>query len=105
MSLDRSSIENELLELFAQAFRIDRASVSRDQGLAELGVTSLDLVEAIFLVEDRFGVTIPFNANGPDRASPDFLTVGSLLELIVSLVLAKQGGQAAPATAAVGAGA
>jgi acyl carrier protein len=50
MSLDRSAIENELLELFAHAFRLVKSGVSREQGLAELGVTSLDLVEAIFLV-------------------------------------------------------
>ena len=101
MSLDRSSIENELLELFAHAFRLEKSGVSREQGLGELGVTSLDLVEAIFLVEDRFGVTIPFNANAQDRASAAFQSVGSLLDLVVSLIAAKQEGHAAPGVSAV----
>ena len=37
-------------------------------GVEALGLDSLGLVEAIFALEEAFGISVPFNANEPDGA-------------------------------------
>ena len=56
--------------------------------LDELGIESLDVVEMIFEIEDRFGVEIPVNAN---TAGKEFKTVGDVVLLVEELVAAKDG--------------
>jgi acyl carrier protein len=47
--------------------------------LEDVGIDSFDLVELIFEVEDKYGVSINFNAN---RTTDDFKTVGDVARVI-----------------------
>ena len=53
--------------------------------LDELGLDSLGVVEVTFLIEERFGVEIPFNANFDIKAK----TVSDLIVTVESLLAAK----------------
>ncbi|MFZ1345965.1 MAG: acyl carrier protein [Tabrizicola sp.] len=46
-------------------------------------------VEAIFAIEECFGIHIPFNANAPDRPEFDFSTVGSVVRDVEALIARK----------------
>jgi acyl carrier protein len=74
--------------LAAQAL-IDPASVAPDARLEDLGLDSLGLVEAIFAIEETFGVQVPFNANAPEASGFDISTVASVVEGVRRLVAAR----------------
>jgi acyl carrier protein len=59
---------------------------TRSDWLDELSIESLDVVEMIFELEDRFGIEIPLNAN---NAGKEFKTVGDVVLLVEKLVAAK----------------
>lgn len=68
MQVERSEIEAEIATTLAEVLQIDPGSLSPDTRLSDLGMTSLDFVEAVYMVEQKFKVTIPFNVN--DRGAP-----------------------------------
>ncbi len=57
--------------------------------LAELGVDSLGMVEAIFAIEETFDVTVPFNANEPSASDFDISSVASVIAGVERLIAAK----------------
>lgn len=85
----RADVHAEVLEVLAAALKFDPAQFREDVSLAEAGVGSLDLVSAAFAIEERFDISIPFNANDRDYTtlSP---SIGQLLEQVVDLVMAQR---------------
>ncbi|MFN3388567.1 MAG: acyl carrier protein [Allosphingosinicella sp.] len=71
--------------------RDDSLVIDRNTDIVELGIDSLDFVELLFDLEEKFNVDIPFNAN--DDGSFPFSTVGSAAEAIEQLLA--QGAKAA----------
>lgn len=68
----------EILDVVAQKALIDRGKLSPEVKLSDLNVSSLDMVEVIFALEDKFAVQLPFNANAP----ADLRTVGDVITLV-----------------------
>ena len=62
----------------------DPSVITPESVLSELGVTSLDLVEIIMTIEDKYDVTIPVDAV---EAWNGYKTVANLIELGHSLGL------------------
>lgn len=60
-------------------------AVTPDARLADLGIDSLGVVEAVFAIEEAFDVTVPFNANAPGAAF-DVTTVGSIIAAVEGLL-------------------
>jgi len=52
--------------------------------LDEIDVQSLDLVEIMFEIEDRFKIEVPHNANADSRL--EFTTVGQIVEGVRSIL-------------------
>ncbi len=84
---------NEILDIVAKETAVDRARLVPDAQISDLGIPSLDLVQAIFAIEERFKVDIPVMA---ERAGNEFQTVGDL----VNHVLATLNNPANPAAVA-----
>lgn len=84
-----TQIETVVIEILAAQALIDPASVAVDASLDSLGLDSLGLVEAIFAIEERFGVTVPFNANEPETSDFDITSVASVINGVRELVAAK----------------
>ena len=70
---------DEILDIVAQKALIDRAKLSPEVKLTDLNVSSLDMVEVVFALEDRFGVQLPFNAN---TSSGEVQTVGDVIAMV-----------------------
>jgi len=51
--------------------------------LEDLGIESLDAVEMIFELEEKFDITIPYNAND---SRTEFDTVGDVIRAVKKLV-------------------
>ena len=64
-----------------------------DTALQDLGVESLDLIEIIFALEEKFDISIPYNANEAATAGSGDATQGGLgkLETIEQISAAVKG--------------
>ena len=85
-----SQLVDEVLDIVAQKAMIDRAKLSPDAKLSDLQISSLDVVEIVFALEDKFQVQIPFNANSTNM---EFETVGEVVTIVEKLILAKKEGR------------
>jgi acyl carrier protein len=85
-----------LQELLMKAYRLTREQVMPDALLATVGVDSLGMIELMFQIEDRFGITL----SDEDKVPP-MVTVQDLAAYIDSIVAPQ--GAAAPLPAAAAA--
>jgi len=76
----------EIVEFISNEVGVDSSLMTADTPVADLGISSLDLIETIFKLEGRFGIEIPNDGplNGND------VTVGTLVEHVATLLAAKQ---------------
>lgn len=63
------AITDEVRRIIAKELKVPLERLTPDTTLRELGVESLDLIEIIFALEEKFNISIPFNAN--DAAATD----------------------------------
>ncbi len=70
---------DEILDIIAQKALIDRSKLTPDVKLADLNVSSLDMVEVIFALEDKFAIQLPFNAN---TSAEEIHTVADVVALV-----------------------
>ncbi len=60
--------------------------IGLNDNLQELGLESIDALEMVFDLEEKFGIQIPYNANS---AATDFATVGDVVKAIQGLIAQK----------------
>jgi nodulation protein F len=77
-------IEEVLRGMIAKQAHLDPSVITPESVLSELGVTSLDLVEIIMTIEDKYDVTISADAV---EAWNSYKTLANLIELGHSLGL------------------
>jgi acyl carrier protein len=83
------SVREKVFEIIAEQAMLDVSDVTADSTLESLGIDSLGLVESIFAIEEEFDVSIPFNANEPDKSDFDISSVESIVAGIEGLIAAK----------------
>lgn len=89
--MSNEDIVAQIAESIREVRRDDSLVIERDTNIGELGVDSLDFVELLFSLEEKFDINIPFNAN--DDGSFPFATVGGAAEAVEQLMA--QGAKAA----------
>jgi acyl carrier protein len=80
------SLEQTIIAIIADKAMLDPADISVEMSLADLGVDSLGLVEAIFGIEEAFNISVPFNANEPGKSGFDLTSVASIIQAVEGLV-------------------
>ncbi|OHC54670.1 MAG: phosphopantetheine-binding protein [Rhodobacterales bacterium RIFCSPHIGHO2_02_FULL_62_130] len=83
------SIQEQVIAILAEQAVLDVSDVSLDATLAALGLDSLGLVETIFAIEERFDISVPFNANDPAQSGFDLSSVASIIAAVQALIAAK----------------
>lgn len=84
------SVADRVIAIIAEQAAMDPAEVTAEKSLADLGVDSLGLVEAIFAIEEAFDITVPFNANEPAQSEFDISSVGAIVAAVEGLVAAQK---------------
>jgi acyl carrier protein len=84
--VDRAEIEAAVMAILAKQLLLSPEDITPDAGIDALGLDSLGKVEAIFALEERFDISVPFNANEPDRPDFDFATVASIVAGVERLI-------------------
>jgi len=84
--MQRSDIETEVIAILARQLLLPPDEIAPDARIDDLGLDSLGKVEAIFALEERFDISVPFNANAPDQPDFDISTVPSIVAGVERLI-------------------
>jgi acyl carrier protein len=78
-------VAKEILKIITDKMSKDFGVLNLSDPLDQLGLDSLQVVELTFVIEERFDVEIPFNANFDIEAK----TVSDLIQTVEGLLAAK----------------
>jgi acyl carrier protein len=93
-----SAIFDDVRSIIAKSLNIPIERLTPETHLDELGAESLDVIEIVFALEEKFDITIPLKADEATRlATADksgggempFSTVGDVAQIVEKLVAAK----------------
>lgn len=57
------NVATDVMSVIKKKIRVDRSEIAMDDRLADLGLESLDALELVFDLEEKFDIEIPVNAN------------------------------------------
>ncbi len=80
------NVKDQVIRIIAEQAVLQPSDVTMDQSLEDLGVDSMGLVEAIFSIEESFDISVPFNANEPEKSAFDISSVASVVAAVEKLV-------------------
>ena len=97
------AIIDDVRSIIAKSLNIPVDQLTPDKRLDELGAESLDVIEIVFALEEKYDIAIPLQANDATRVSSGksesqdksgnselpFATVGDVAEMVEKLVAAK----------------
>ena len=89
-----ANVASDVLEVIAKQAKTDPAKVTRETELADLNLESLDTIELIFALEEKFNIEIPYNANEATTAGINFTTAGDVIDAVAKLVEEQKGSAA-----------
>jgi len=78
-----ADIASDVIAIIRKKVTGGKQDIQLSDKLTDLGVESIDALEMIFDLEEKFGIQIPYNANS---AATDFSTVGDVVKAIEGLV-------------------
>ncbi|MBO9477140.1 acyl carrier protein [Shimia sp. R11_0] len=79
-------VKEQVIAIIAEQAVLEPSDVSMESTLEDLGIDSLGLVESIFAIEEAFDISIPFNANEPEKSDFDISSVATIIAGIEQLV-------------------
>ncbi|CUH53791.1 acyl carrier protein [Shimia marina] len=79
-------VKKQVIAIIAEQAVLEPSDVSMESTLEDLGIDSLGLVESIFAIEEAFDISIPFNANEPEKSDFDISSVATIIAGIEQLV-------------------
>ncbi len=85
------TVRDKVITVLAEQAVLETSEVTDDKTLADLGIDSLGLVEAIFAIEESLDISVPFNANEPDKSGFDISSVGAIIAAVEGLVAEQRG--------------
>lgn len=84
-----NDVREKTIAIIAEQAVLEPSDVKMENTLEDLGIDSLGLVESIFAIEEAFDITVPFNANEPEKSEFDISTVASIVAAVEQLVTEK----------------
>ena len=80
------NVRNKVIGILAEQAVLETSDVTGASTLEDLGIDSLGLVETIFSIEEAFDISVPFNANEPDKSDFDISSVDAIVLAVENLV-------------------
>lgn len=80
------NIEEEVLELVGEQVGIDTQEIFLSSKLEDLNLDSVGIVELVFLLEEKFEISIPFEGLDESELKRNFHTVSSLIDHLKKLL-------------------
>lgn len=82
-------VSTRIRAIIAEQAMLEPDQITDEASPADLGIDSLGLVESIFAIEEAFDISIPFNANEPEKSDFDISTMGAIIAAVERLVSEK----------------
>lgn len=82
-------IRQRIRAIIAEQAMLEPEEVTDEATPGDLGIDSLGLVESIFAIEEAFDISIPFNANEPEKSDFDISNMGTIIAAVERLVADK----------------
>jgi acyl carrier protein len=79
-------VARKIIAIIAEQAMLEPSEVRPEATPEELGIDSLGLVEVVFAIEEAFDISVPYNANEPDRSDFDISTVARTVEAVKRLI-------------------
>jgi acyl carrier protein len=84
-----AEIATKIIAIIAEQAMLEASDLSLDTTLADIGIDSLGMVEAIFAIEETFDIAIPFNANEPGKSDFDMTSLATIVAAVKGLIARK----------------
>lgn len=84
-----TEVRDRIIQIIAEQAMLDPAEMNLDQSPQDIGIDSLGLVESIFAIEEAFDISVPFNANEPEKSDFDISSLGAIVAAVEKLVADK----------------
>ena len=81
------SIDQKVLELVGEQAGIDPKEISLNSKFEDLNLDSVAIVELVFMLEETFKISIPFEGLDESELKRNFNTVSSLINLLEDLLM------------------
>ena len=72
--------EAEILDVIAEEAIVERESLTREATLADLGISSLDVISMLFELEEKYGVVIE------EGDMPQMATLGEMVDFLLARI-------------------
>jgi acyl carrier protein len=82
------NVLNDVKLVISKQMGVPSDQLDSDSRLEAIGVESLDVIEIVFALEEKYNIAIPFNAN--DSAALAFETIGQVADAVQKLVEPKR---------------
>ena len=79
------SINDDILDILAKHAEMEREKVTLSTSLDMIGVDSLKLVEIIFVLEERFDISIP-DPDNVGQQNKQFQNAGDVVRVVKELI-------------------
>jgi len=80
------NLEPEIINIVAKQAKAEAATLSRDTELAALNLQSIDVVELVFAIEEKYDIEVPYAPGDQYTTGISFKTVGDIVDGISKLV-------------------
>ena len=84
-----TEVRDRILQIIAEPAMLDPSELKLDMSPQDIGIDSLGLVESIFAIEEEFDISVPFNANEPEKSEFDISSLGAIVAAVEKLVAEK----------------
>ncbi|WP_287885414.1 MULTISPECIES: acyl carrier protein [Paracoccus] len=84
-----TEIRDRIIQIIAEQAMLDPSELKLEMSPQEIGIDSLGLVESIFAIEEAFDISVPFNANEPEKSDFDISTLGAIIGAVEKLAAEK----------------
>ena len=84
-----TEIRTRIIQIIAEQAMLDPSELKLDMTPQDIGIDSMGLVESIFAIEEEFDISVPFNANEPEKSDFDVSSLGAIIGAVEKLVAEK----------------
>ena len=74
--------DTEIMEIVAKQAKVDSTTLKRDSRLADLDLQSIDIVELVFAIEEKYDIEVPYTPQDLNSAGISFETVGDIIDAV-----------------------
>ena len=80
------SSEQDVFEIVAKQAKTDAAALTRVTKLTDLNLQSIDVVELVFAIEEKFDIEVPYSPSDQNTAGISFQSVGEIVDAVDKLI-------------------